>query len=69
MRRNADVDYNKNVDYASLEQHKYKDTGKFIFYTCPRCGNEYLATFITKVNDKVMCIDCASLFDENDEKI
>ena len=31
---------------------------KGIFYTCPLCGSEYLATFITKENGQTMCIDC-----------
>lgn len=58
---------NKDIDYKSLEHHTYPDTGKHVFYTCPRCGNEYLADFITKINDRVMCIDCASLYDEDEE--
>lgn len=46
-RIDADAIYDENVDYDALEQHTYADSGKHIFYTCPRCGNEYLATFIT----------------------
>ena len=59
----ADVEYNENVDYASLEQHTYPDTPGYVFYTCPRCGGEYLATFIVEHNGQVMCTDC-----ENEEE-
>ena len=27
-----------------------------IFYTCPKCGSEYLATLITEDDGEVMCI-------------
>lgn len=49
----------KNVNYNTLEQHTYDDTGDNIFYTCPVCGGEYLDTFIIEENGKCMCIDCA----------
>ena len=55
---NYDEDYDENIDYDSLEQHTYDDAPGHIFYTCPKCGNEYLATFITKEHGEVMCIDC-----------
>lgn len=54
----VDVDYDENVDYDALEQHTYKDSPGHIFYTYPRCGGEYLATFITEEDGKTMCIDC-----------
>lgn len=54
----AEAVYNENVDYDSLEQHTYKDSGNHIFYTCPRCGNEYLATFMVEENGQTLCIDC-----------
>lgn len=38
--------YDENVDYESLEQHTYDDAPGYIFYTCPKCGREYLASFI-----------------------
>ena len=52
------VDYDENVNYDELEQHTYPDSGDHIFYTCPICGNEYLATFIIEENGQTMCIDC-----------
>lgn len=58
MKRNDDMDYDENVDYDSLKQHTYKDSGDAIFYTCPKCRGEYLATFITEENGITMCIDC-----------
>ena len=50
--------YDPNVDYDSLEQHTYKDSGDYVFYTCPLCGHEYLATFITSEEGQTMCVDC-----------
>lgn len=50
--------YDENVDYDTLEQHTYSDAPDHIFYTCPICGGEYLAAFITEENGKTMCIDC-----------
>ncbi len=47
-----------NVDYDALEQHTYEDSGDDVFYTCPICGGEYLATFITEEDGQTMCIDC-----------
>ena len=52
--------FDENVDYDSLEQHLYKDTGDAIFYTCPKCGGEYLATFIVEEKGETMCIDCCN---------
>lgn len=57
-KKNTDVIYNENVDYKSLEQHKYKDSPGDVFYTCPICGGEYLATFIVEECEQTMCIDC-----------
>ena len=54
------VKYDENVDYDALEQHTYSDTPGYIFYTCPKCGGEYLATFIVEENGQTMCIDCWS---------
>ncbi len=48
----------ENIDFDSLEQHTYSDTPGQIFYTCPRCGNEYLAEFMTEECGNVMCVDC-----------
>lgn len=53
-----EVIYDENVDYDELEQHEYNDTEGYIFYTCPICKGEYLATFITQENGQTMCIDC-----------
>ena len=52
--------YDENVDYDALEQHTYSDMPGRIFYTCPKCGGEYLATFIVEENGQTMCIDCWS---------
>ena len=57
-KRNTNVDYDPNVDYESLEQHTYDDSKGYVFYTCPRCGGEYLATFIIEDDGETMCIDC-----------
>ena len=53
-----DVIYDENVNYDALEQHTYEDSGDAVFYTCPICGGEYLATFITEQDGRTMCIDC-----------
>lgn len=53
-----EVIYDENVDYDELEQHEYNDTEGYIFYTCPICKGEYLATFITQENGQTMRIDC-----------
>jgi len=58
--RDKDAIYDENVDYDSLEQHTYDDSPGHIFYTCPRCGGEYLATFIAEENGETMCTDCWS---------
>lgn len=50
--------YDENVDYESLEQHTYDDAPGYIFYTCPKCGREYLASFIIDEYGETMCIDC-----------
>ena len=60
MKRNDNMIYDENVDYDSLEQHTYEDSGNAIFYTCPKCGGEYLATFMTEEYGETMCIDCWS---------
>ena len=57
-KRDKNARYDKNVDYDSLEQHTYDDSPGHIFYTCPRCGGEYLATFITEENGEAMCVEC-----------
>ena len=54
-RKPVEVMYDENVDYDALEQHVYEGD---IFYTCPLCGREYLATFIVEENGETMCIDC-----------
>ncbi len=59
-KRNNKQNYNPDVDYDSLEQHTYDDSPGDIFYTCPKCGHEYLATFIMEDDGEVMCIDCWS---------
>ena len=58
MRRNRNTSYDENVDYDSLEQHTYSDAPGNIFYTCPKCGGEYLSTFIVEEDGETMCIDC-----------
>lgn len=58
MRRDKGVDYDENVNYDVLDQHIYSDSPGHIFYTCPKCGGEYLASFITEDDGEVMCIDC-----------
>ena len=61
MWNEPEMDYDENVDYNSLGQHTYPaDAPGHIFYTCPQCGREYLATFITEENGETMCIDCWS---------
>lgn len=60
MKKKDDMIYDENVDYDSLKQNTYEDSGDAVFYTCPKCGGEYLATFITEENDETMCIDCLS---------
>lgn len=47
-----------DVDFSELEQHEYEDTPGYIFYTCPKCGGEYLDTFMINVNGQDMCVDC-----------
>lgn len=51
-------EYDENVNYDMLEQHKYEDSQESVFYTCPICGDEYLDTFITEEYGQTMCIDC-----------
>lgn len=57
-KKNDDVLYDENINYDALEQHSYSDSPGCIFYTCPKCGGEYLATFIVEEQGEVMCIDC-----------
>ena len=59
-RRDKDAIYDPNVDYDSLEQHSYRKFPGHIFYVCPKCGREYLATFIIEENGETMCVDCAN---------
>ncbi len=56
--KNNEVLFDENVNYDELEQHEYDDAKGYTFYTCPLCGGEYLATFITEKNGQTMCIDC-----------
>ena len=30
-------------------------------YVCPKCGKEFLATFIIEENGETMCVDCANI--------
>ena len=54
-------EFNDNgVDLSQLEQHTYPDSGDHIFYTCPKCGREYLADFFYEENGEIMCIDCVN---------
>ena len=55
--RDKNALYDENVDYDSLKQNKYKDSPGHTFYTCPKCGGEYLATFIHNVDGETICID------------
>lgn len=57
-KKNKDVIFDENVNYDALEQHEYNDAKGYTFYTCPLCGSENLATFITEEQGQVMCIDC-----------
>lgn len=59
-KKKNNVIYNENVDYDALEQHTYEDSEGYTFYTCPICGREYLATFMTEEDGQTMCIDCWS---------
>lgn len=59
-KRDEDAMYDENVNYDELEQHTYPDTPGHIFYTCPKCGKEYIATFITEEAGEAMCLDCWS---------
>lgn len=52
------IDYDENVNYSELKKHTYSDAPGEVFYTCPKCGGEYLASLITHVNGETMCIDC-----------
>ncbi|PKM42176.1 MAG: hypothetical protein CVV03_10375 [Firmicutes bacterium HGW-Firmicutes-8] len=58
--KNNEVLFDENVNYDELEQHEYDDAKGYTFYTCPLCGGEYLATFITEKNGQTMCIDCCN---------
>ncbi len=52
------VTLDPRVDYDSLKKRRYSDSPGYTFYVCPRCGREYLATFITESDGEVKCIDC-----------
>ena len=52
------IDYDENVDYDALEQNTYPDAPGEVFYTCPKCGGEYLASFIFDDDGETMCVDC-----------
>ena len=56
----GEVTYDENVDYDELEQNEYDDAPGYTWYTCPKCGGEYLATFIVEEGGETMCIDCWS---------
>ncbi len=56
------------IDFDELEQHIYDDSGDNVFNTCPKCGGEYLDTFITKEDGFVMCIDCWSAMHQDDSE-
>lgn len=48
--------YGEDINYDVLESHEYSEG---TFYTCPICGNEYLADFITEdAPGEYMCIEC-----------
>ena len=49
---------NAGVDYDSLKQHTYDDTPGVTFYTCPKCGKEYIASFIFEERGRALCVDC-----------
>ena len=55
MKKQDKFIYDENVDYDALEQHTYEDSGNDIFYTCPLCGGEYLATVVSRVLRKLVC--------------
>lgn len=59
-KNNNDLLYDENVNYDSLEEHTYEDAPGYTFYTCPKCGREYLASFIINDEGETMCIDCLS---------
>ena len=50
----------ENFNYDELEQKEYDDSPGYIWYTCPKCGGEYLATFIVEGDGETMRIDCWS---------
>lgn len=55
---NEEMVYDENVDYESLEQRTYSDQPGIVYYICPRCGGEYMATFIVSEGGRTMCVDC-----------
>lgn len=58
MGRKNDMIYDENVNYEALEQTMYPEEGDEVWYKCPLCGGEYLATFIVEEDGQTMCIDC-----------
>ncbi len=58
------TDYNPNVNYDTLDQHTYADSGENVFFTCPRCKKQFLASFMFEEDGEILCIDCCSNFDD-----
>ena len=58
------TDYNPNVNYDTLDQHTYADSGENVFFTCPRCKKQFLASFMFEADGEILCIDCCSNFDD-----
>lgn len=51
--------------FSELEKHRYPEG---TFYTCPKCGGEYLRSFFVKTSEGLMCVECAPDYDvDNDE--
>lgn len=50
--------FDPDVNLDALEQHEYEDAPGHVFYTCPKCGEEYLAFFLVEERGETMCIDC-----------
>ena len=50
--------HDPGVNLDVLEQHEYEDAPGHVFYTCPKCGGEYLASFLVRERGETMCSDC-----------